>query len=143
MSRPLPLNAARRALMQRVRQAKTAPEERVAETLRSIGIRYRRNTKQLPGAPDFSNAKRRWAIFVNGCYWHRHTNCVRATLPKHNQLFWADKFSANRQRDARKVRELRKKGFRVSIVWECEVADSSALRRRLSDIFEPCCVGIR
>ncbi|GGK44763.1 very short patch repair endonuclease [Salinarimonas ramus] len=126
----------RRALMQRVRQRKTAPEEAVAALLRSLGITYRRNVRSLPGSPDFANKSRGWAIFVNGCFWHHHTACGRATLPKNNADFWRAKFAANRSRDARKISELRRTGMRVVVVWECELEDSERLKRRLSDLRE-------
>ena len=87
----------------------------------------------LPGSPDFANKSRRWAIFVNGCYWHHHTACGKATVPKSNAAFWIDKFRANRARDARAIRKLRRAGYRVVIVWECE---KTALTRALSQIPE-------
>ena len=109
--------------MQRVRQRGTDAEERVARTLRQLGIHYRRNVKGLAGTPDFANRRRRWAIFVNGCYWHHHKGCARATIPKRNRDFWTEKFAANRRRDATKIRALRRAGFRVVLIWECEVLD--------------------
>lgn len=127
---------ARSALMKRVRQKKTAPEDRLAALLRAEGVAYRRNVTGLPGRPDFANRRRRWAIFVNGCFWHHHTNCAKATVPKANREFWEEKFSANRRRDAVKIRALRALGFRVLIVWECELRDEATLRHRLSEMRE-------
>ena len=127
----------RSALMRRVKQRKTAPEEALARTLRSVGLAYRRNVRTLPGSPDFANKSRGWAIFVNGCYWHHHTACRRATTPKNNAAFWRRKFADNRRRDARKIVELRRRGIRVLVVWECELADEDRLRRRLSNLREP------
>jgi DNA mismatch endonuclease (patch repair protein) len=126
----------RSALMARVRQRGTAPEVAVAGALRSLGRSYRLNVRALAGAPDFANRKRKWAIFVHGCFWHRHTCCVRATIPKSNQAFWLAKFKANRTRDAKALRTLRSMGFRVAIVWECETVEHEALLARLSKIFE-------
>ena len=91
-------------LMSRVRQKGTSPELKVAAALRAMRLSYRKNVKALPGSPDFANRKRRWAIFVNGCYWHHHTNCRKATVPKANKAFWEDKFQRNRVRDAKAVR---------------------------------------
>lgn len=122
---------ARRALMQRVRQRGTPAEVSVAKACRELGLRYRLNVRSLPGSPDIANKARRWAIFVNGCYWHHHTNCKRATIPTLNNQFWCDKFSANRARDARKVRELRAEGYKVIVVWECEAGDRTQLQARL------------
>jgi DNA mismatch endonuclease (patch repair protein) len=126
-------NAARSALMGRVRQRDTRPEQAVALALCSLGIAYRKNVRSLPGSPDFANKSRKWAVFVHGCFWHRHTGCRRATTPKANREFWLAKFAANRTRDARAIRALRAMGFRVAIIWECSVADAE---RRLSEILE-------
>jgi DNA mismatch endonuclease Vsr len=117
-----------------IRQAKTRPEALVAADLRAMGIRYRRNVRSLPGSPDFANVSRRWAIFVNGCFWHQHTGCRRATIPKSNAAFWQEKFRANRARDARAINHLRARGFKVLVVWECSVRHQSA---RLRQILEP------
>jgi DNA mismatch endonuclease, patch repair protein len=121
--------------MGRVRQAQTAAELDVAAALRALGAAYRMNVKNLPGSPDFANRRRKWAVFVNGCFWHRHTGCSRATVPKANNAFWLQKFAANRTRDARAVRALRRRGFRVAIVWECEVGEAETKLRRA---LEPC-----
>lgn len=107
--------------MGRVRQRDTAAEATVAAALRDLGAAYRKNVRGLPGSPDFANRKRGWAVFVNGCFWHGHTGCPRATVPKANNAFWVAKFSRNRSRDAEAIRDLRRAGFRVAIVWECEV----------------------
>ena len=131
--RPVPQSAERSRLLGRVRQTKTAPEEAVAKALRALGLRYRRNVKSLPGSPDFANLRRRFAIFVNGCFWHAHTGCRRATTPKNNRDFWVAKFAANRARDASAIRALRAAGFRVMVIWECEVGRVEArLARRLA-----------
>jgi DNA mismatch endonuclease (patch repair protein) len=119
--------------MRRVRQKNTAPESKVALHLRALGLSYRKNVKTLPGAPDFANQKRKWAVFVNGCFWHRHTACSKATVPKANNAFWIEKFVRNRLRDAKAIRALRAKGFKVVVVWECEVGMAG---RKLSQIFK-------
>lgn len=135
--RPKSSDPRRSALMAGVRQKGTSAELTVAGILRNLGHAYRLNVRSLPGSPDFANRKRRWAIFVQGCFWHHHTNCRRATVPKSNVDFWTAKFTANRARDARSVRALRGMGFRVVMVWECEVAEPGALAQRLSEILEP------
>ena len=124
----------RSALMKRVRRSGTPAELVVAKVCRSLGISYRRNVRSLPGAPDLANKSRRWAVFVNGCYWHHHTGCIRATIPKRNHEFWVEKFHANRRRDAAKIRQLRADGFKVVLIWECEVDDVAPLRQRLAQI---------
>ncbi|MCX7631550.1 MAG: very short patch repair endonuclease [Geminicoccaceae bacterium] len=126
MPRPvLPTDPVRSALMKRVRQKRTAPEDAVAAALRGLGIRYRRNVRTLPGSPDFANVKRGWAMFVMGCFWHHHTNCPRATVPSRNRPYWEQKFRDNRKRDAEKIRRLRALGLSVVVVWECEIEDRS------------------
>ncbi|WP_081718677.1 very short patch repair endonuclease [Lutibaculum baratangense] len=137
MTLPLETDAARSALMGRVRQRGTKPELRVAAILRSMGAHYRLNARGLPGSPDFSNRRRRWAVFVHGCYWHHHTDCKRATIPTRNREFWLEKFHANRARDAKALRALRRSGFRVAVVWECELSDPSLVEAKLSKILEP------
>ncbi len=139
--RPAAQSPERAALLARVRRTRTAAEEQVAHLLRAAGLHYRRNVRGLPGSPDFANRTKRWAIFVNGCFWHRHTGCARATVPKNNRAFWVEKFAANRRRDAAKIRSLRALGFHVLVIWECELdrsADRLArLARRLSEAVRP------
>ncbi|WP_333823428.1 very short patch repair endonuclease [Pinisolibacter sp.] len=130
--RPPPQSPERSALLARVRRTKTSAEEEVARLLRGLGLHYRRNVRTLPGSPDFANRTRGWAIFVNGCFWHHHTACSRATMPKNNRAFWEDKFAANRRRDAAKIRGLRALGFRVLVIWECELDGCAARLERLT-----------
>jgi DNA mismatch endonuclease, patch repair protein len=125
-----PTDSARSDLMRRVRQKGTAAELQVAEVLRELGLHYRKNVRTLPGTPDFANRSRKWALFVNGCFWHHHGGCPRATVPSRNRSFWLAKFEANRIRDAGKILRLRRQGFRVLIVWECELR-KSGLRNRI------------
>jgi DNA mismatch endonuclease, patch repair protein len=140
--RPPPASdPARSALMKRVRQTRTGAEEAVALALRRAGLHYRRNAKGLPGAPDFANRSRRWALFVNGCFWHHHKNCRRGTIPKQNNAFWLEKFAANRVRDARKAKALRAQGFHVAILWECEALDAGRLEARVSRLACRCGAG--
>ena len=126
----LPTDPIRSALMARVRQKGTKPELKVAQVLRFLGLAYRKTARDLPGSPDFVNRKRRWAVFVNGCYWHHH-QCPRGTIPTRNREFWVAKFRTNRARDARAIRSLRMSGYRVFIVWECETQDPDRMARRL------------
>ncbi len=109
-----------------IRQTGTKYELLVGAALRELGLYYRKNVRSLPGSPDFANRSGPWAIFVNGCFWHHHTNCRKATTPKSNTEFWMTKFRDNRRRGALAVRSLRKRGFKVKIVWECEVWDARA-----------------
>ena len=141
--KPRPPNPARSALMARVRQRGTKPEQIVASALVGLGIAFRRNHRILAGAPDFSNRTKRWAIYVHGCFWHHHTACKKATTPNANHEFWQEKFRASRRRDAAAIRALRGLGLRVTIVWECETRNFPALTRRLSKIFESRGIDVR
>lgn len=134
-SRILETDTSRSALMGRVRQRGTNPELIVGEWLRVVGRFYRKSARKLPGSPDFVNRRWRWAIFVNGCYWHHHRNCRKATIPTRNREFWVEKFETNRRRDARALRELRRRGFRVLSIWECETKQSERLQARLELFF--------
>jgi DNA mismatch endonuclease (patch repair protein) len=135
--RRLKTSAERSALMGRVRQAKTAPEEAVAAWLGAHGVAYRRNVRALPGRPDFANRRAGFAIFVHGCFWHRHPGCVRTTTPTRNRAFWVEKFAANIARDAARLAELEATGLRTVIVWECEAHDATALETKLAPLLVP------
>lgn len=117
--------------MKRVRRSGTRPELVVRKVCTSIGLRYRVTNRDLPGSPDLANRRRKLAIFVHGCFWHRHEGCSRATTPRSNRLFWLRKFRDNMARDGRAVRKLRAMNFRVMTIWECQVDDTGALTRRL------------
>jgi DNA mismatch endonuclease, patch repair protein len=112
-------SAAASARMASVRQRNTKPEVLLRQELRKYGIRYRIHDRRLPGTPDVVLLGSRIAVFVHGCFWHRHSGCSRATTPKSNQAFWDEKFTANERRDARNARLLRNLGWKVLIVWEC------------------------
>ena len=129
-------DAARSALMRRVRDRDTAPELAVRRLLHRYGYRFRLHAKDLPGRPDIVFRRRRKAIFVHGCFWHRHEGCRRTTSPKTRIAFWEKKFSANRQRDKAAVFALERAGWDVAVVWECETRDVGALARRLMRFME-------
>jgi DNA mismatch endonuclease (patch repair protein) len=119
----------RSELMSRVRQKGTAPELIVRAMVKSYGQRLRTNGKGLPGSPDLFAAKRGLAIFVHGCFWHRHSGCVASTMPKTNREYWSQKFDENVARDKRNRRNLRTLGFRVLTVWECQLTDDRKIAR--------------
>lgn len=122
--------------MKAVRQKNTAPEVTVRRLLFRLGLRFRLHVKRLPGSPDIVLRKYSTAIFVHGCYWHRHLGCKHATMPKTNQDYWLPKFEANVERDARKAEALRALGWRVLTVWECETRDPVTLEVRLRQEFD-------
>jgi DNA mismatch endonuclease (patch repair protein) len=128
----LEVDAATSARMALVRQRGTAAELEVRRALRGLGHHYRVRNRDLPGSPDVANRARRWAVFVHGCFWHRHDGCARTTTPKRNRSFWESKFVANQRRDRRAVSALRRLGYSVIIVWECEAEQPSSLAHKLS-----------
>lgn len=112
--------------MSRIRGTSTTPEKIVRSLLRSEGIRYRTNAKDLPGRPDIVLPNSRIAIFVHGCFWHRHKDCRFTTHPKTNSEFWKAKFARTVERDSENIRSLRKLGWKTLVVWECDTRKSSA-----------------
>lgn len=106
--------------MSRIRGKNTTPEMIVRRFLYSQGIRYRLHAK-LPGKPDVVIRNNNAAIFVNGCFWHDHTNCKFAVTPKSNTNFWQSKIRGNIERDQRNRQQLEHDGWKVLTVWECEL----------------------
>ena len=106
-------------MMSGIRGKDTRPEMLVRRFLHSKGLRYRLHVKDLPGTPDLVFKSARVAIFVHGCYWHRHGGCRFATKPKSNIEFWEKKLSDNSQRDERVISSLVNTGWRVIVIWEC------------------------
>ena len=98
-TRPLTTTRAISARMGRVRQRGTSPELAARRIVYALGLRYTLNNRDLPGSPDLANRSRRFVIFVHGCFWHRHADCVRASTPKRNRTFWRNKFAHNERRD--------------------------------------------
>jgi DNA mismatch endonuclease (patch repair protein) len=117
--------------MSRVRSKDTKPELVVRRLVHRLGFRYRLHDRKLPGQPDMVFAGKKSVIFVHGCFWHRHKDCSLCRLPKSKLEFWKPKLEENRRRDSRNERKLRKEGWRVLVVWECEVADHEGLKSRI------------
>ena len=111
----------RHKCMSHIRSKNTKPEVNLRKELFMLGYRYRINKKGLPGSPDIVLAKYRSCIFVNGCFWHGHKDCCYATRPKTNAEFWRTKIENNRERDLRDYTFLESLGWRVIVVWECEL----------------------
>ncbi len=107
--------------MAKIRSKDTKPEEYIRKKLYSQGYRYRKNTSLIDGHPDLWLPRYNAAIFVNGCYWHRHEGCKYAYMPKSRVDFWKKKFQNNIDRDRRVKEELMEKGIRMAIIWECTI----------------------
>jgi DNA mismatch endonuclease, patch repair protein len=107
--------------MRRIRGQDTKPEIALRSALHRQGFRFRKNDRRLPGKPDIVLPKYRTVVFVNGCFWHRHEGCSKATTPKTNTGFWLEKFRQTVERDKRKAAELEALGWVVIVVWECEI----------------------
>lgn len=119
--------------MARIRSKNTKIEMLVRSVTHRLGYRYRLHRKDLPGSPDLAFPGRRKAIFVHGCFWHRHQGCRLAYFPKSNEEFWAKKFNANLKRDSEAVGQLRALGWQVLLIWECETRDVVELGNRIKE----------
>lgn len=131
------------ARMARVRRSGTTPELAVRRRARAIGLRFTTRNADLPGSPDLANRSKRLAIFVHGCYWHRHSGCARATTPKNNAEFWRRKFDRNVERDGAALEALDAMGYRLAVIWECEARDDDRIDRALGRLVEPRSRGSR
>lgn len=123
-----------------VRQRDTRPETLVRKILHSKGVRFRVRNRDLPGSPDIANRRRKWAIFVHGCFWHRHHGCAKATIPKRNRAFWLAKFDANIARDRLALSRLAEVGYTTVVIWECELGYD--MRERLRPIYRASLLGV-
>lgn len=120
--------------MSRIKGQDTGPERLLRSLLHRAGFRFRLHSKQLPGRPDVILPKYRTAIFVHGCFWHRHPGCRNATTPSTRREFWQAKFDGNVSRDARNRAALEADDWTVLIIWECELkADAEGVARRLAN----------
>jgi DNA mismatch endonuclease (patch repair protein) len=122
-------------LMSRVPSKHTAPEIRVRRAAHALGLRFRLHRKDLPGRPDLVFPKFGIAMFVHGCFWHRHGDCPKATIPKSREDFWREKFTRNVARDLENENALTAQGWRVSTIWECETRDANKLNSILTALF--------
>lgn len=124
--------AERSDIMRRVHGKDTTPEKTVRSMLHRLGFRFRLHDKNLPGNPDIILPKHKTAIFVHGCFWHRHSGCPRASTPATRQEYWLPKFRRTIGRDEANQAKLRDGGWNVIVVWECELKDRERLGEKLS-----------
>lgn len=121
MADPTP---ARSRNMAAIKGKNTRPEKVLRSGLFALGLRYRLHSRALPGSPDLVLPKYRAAVFVHGCFWHRHPGCRFTAVPKNNSDFWGEKFAGNVRRDQVALDRLHELGWRVAIVWECAIRAS-------------------
>ncbi|WP_081501745.1 very short patch repair endonuclease [Pseudomonas sp. GM60] len=120
-------------LMSQIKGKNTKPEIKVRQLIYALGYRYRLHGKQLPGCPDIVFFGKKKVIFVNGCYWHGHLNCRYAALPKTNIEFWSDKIAKNKERDHRNVAALESEGWKVAVIWQCEIRSPELLVEKIKN----------
>jgi len=125
----------RSLIMGRVKGCNTKPELLVRSLIHRMGYRFRLHCKNLPGKPDIVLARHKKAIFVNGCFWHGHEGCSRATRPSSNKDFWRKKINKNVERDKIKIKKLRKLGWKTLILWQCKLKDMEKLTVKLKRFF--------
>ena len=135
--------SARSARMSLVKSKDTSPELVVRRLIHSMGFRYSLHGRDLPGRPDIILRRLKKAIFVHGCFWHRHrsTRCKLARLPKSRLAFWLPKLEANRLRDDRNSRRLKATGWKIMVVWECQLSNIEHIKNKLVLFLEGCNAG--
>ncbi len=126
----------RSRLMAKIRGKDTRPEMVVRRLVHGLGYRYRLHRKDLPGSPDLVFPGRRKAIFVHGCFWHRHPGCKLAYMPSTRRNFWKSKFENNIERDRKSVKALEELGWDILLVWECETRNPDSLPEKLTKFLE-------
>jgi len=124
----------RRYCMSKIRSKDTKPEKVVRTILDKLNVRYNIHAKTLPGTPDIVIPEINKLIFINGCFWHQHKNCKRANLPKTNKEYWIKKLSRNIKKQNTDIKNLRKLGWSISVIWECQTKDETALINKIKRI---------
>ncbi len=125
----------RSQIMSNVKSKNTKPEVIVRKYLHSKGFRYRINVKELPGKPDIVLPKYKTVIFVNGCFWHGH-DCPAGKLPETNRKFWEEKINGNKKRDKKNYKKLNESGWKVIIIWECEIKTNQSKKNTLESLIK-------
>ena len=122
--------------MAKIRNRDTKPEVWFRKYLFSCGYRYRKNVSSVPGHPDIWLAKYNTAVFVHGCFWHRHTGCKYAYMPKSRVDFWETKFQRNTERDSVVRKQLAEQGIKTIIIWECTIKKSMSSAEEKEKLLE-------
>ena len=126
----------RSRVMAQVKSKGMKPEMKVRRLLHGLGYRYRLQRADLPGKPDLVFPSRRKIVFVNGCFWHNHSDCPRVRIPASNRDYWLSKLERNKARDERNIRLLEEIGWSVTTVWECQLKDFQATTERLVEFLK-------
>ncbi len=127
----------RSAIMRKVRGKDTTPELRVQALVRKLGLGPSLHRRDLPGNPDLVFTRRRKVIFVHGCFWHGHSCRAGKNRPSSRRAYWIPKLDRNKARDAANRRRLRRQGWSVLTVWECQLKDATRLESRLAKFLVP------
>ncbi|MFI5294391.1 MAG: very short patch repair endonuclease [Thermodesulfovibrionales bacterium] len=123
-------------IMSRIKGADTAPERLVRSLVHMMGYRFRLHRKDLPGSPDIVLPRHHKIIFVHGCFWHGHKPCKRGALPESNKEFWISKISKNKERDQRTAKQLKKMGWQVLVIWQCQTKNIEKLKGNIIDFMK-------
>lgn len=124
----------RKYCMSRIRSKNTKPEKAVITILDKLNIRYNIHARVLPGTPDIVIPEINKIIFINGCFWHQHKNCKRANMPKTNKEYWIKKLNHNKKKQNTDIKNLRKLGWSISVIWECQTKDDLTLTKKIKRI---------
>ncbi len=122
----------RSEIMSRIRGRDTTPEKSIRSLLHTRGYRFSLCSKRLPGCPDIVLARHRRVVFIHGCFWHGHKDCPRSPLPSTNVQFWKKKITGNIARDARVRTEIRKLGWKLLVIWQCQIKKRKMMEQRLT-----------
>jgi len=124
----------RKLCMAEIRSKNTKPEIVVRKVLSKLGAKYRLHNSKLAGKPDIVISKAKKIIFINGCFWHQHKNCKKQALPKANKKYWGPKLQRNVERQEQDIKLLKKQGWKVYKIWECQTNNENKLTQKLSKI---------
>lgn len=122
--------------MSRVKGRDTKPEREARSLVHKLGFRFRLGNRKLPGKPDLTFPRLKKVIFAHGCFWHGHKNCRRAKLPTTNVKFWKGKITKNKQRDSKDIKALKALGWKLLIVWQCELKNTTKAKTKLMKFFK-------
>lgn len=126
----------RSEIMSRIIGKNTSPEIAVRKILYRLGCRYRLHDRKLSGKPDIVIRRLKTVFFINGCFWHQHKGCKRQSVPKSNLDYWRNKLKFNVEKQRKDIRELKKLGWKVFIIWECETKNGQKLHKKLKRVYE-------